>query len=137
MSGVNIQIIMGNLGADVELRTTTGGTSVCDLRVAVGERVKKDGEWVDHTEWFRVTVWGKTAENAAKYLRKGSSVHIVGKQRTEKWTDKEGADRWTTKLVCDRLVFGPKSHNTGGGGGGGGGGKGGGGGGAMDDDIPF
>jgi len=111
MSGVNIQIIMGNLGADPELRSTKGGTSVCDLRVAVGERIKRDGDWQDHTEWFSVTCWGKTAENAAEYLKKGSGVHIQGKSRTEKWEDKDGNARWTTKVVCDRLTFLPKSSD--------------------------
>ena len=130
MAGVNLAIIMGNLGADVELRTTTGGTAVADLRVAVGERVKRNGEWQDHTEWFKVTVWGKTAENAAKFLQKGSGVHIQGKARTEKWQDKDGNDRWTTKIVCDRLTFTGKKGDGAGGNSGGNSNE-------PDPDIPF
>ena len=66
---INKAIIIGNLGADPELRTTSGGQSVCELRVATTDRFKdKSGEWQDKTEWHRIVVWGRTAENAAQYL---------------------------------------------------------------------
>lgn len=114
MAGVNKVMILGNLGADPEVRAV-GDTHVCDLRIAVGERIKRKGEWEDHTEWFRVTVWGKSAESAGQYLSKGSQVHVEGKMRTEKWQDNDGNDRYTTKVICDRLTFvGGKSDGGGG-----------------------
>lgn len=136
MAGVNVQFIVGNLGADPEVRAV-GDTFVCDLRVACTESIKRKGQWEDHTEWFKVVVWGKSAESAGKYLSKGSQVHVQGKTRTEKWQDKDGNDRYTQKVICDRLTFiGSKA-----GGGGGnsqsqqsqkpGNGQ------APDDDIPF
>lgn len=133
---MNKAIIMGNLGADPETRSTRGGTTVCNLRVAVNERVKKGDNWEDHTEWFRVVCWGKTAENAAKYLEKGRKVLIEGKFRTKKWTDDNGVDRWSSEISAHSVQFLDKG--TGGGGSGGGGSRGsdhydGG----PDDDIPF
>lgn len=142
-------MLLGNLGADPETRTTGNGTVVANLRLAVGERVKRNGEWEDHTEWFRVVCFGKTAENAAKYLGKGSQCAVQGRMRTQKWTDKDGNDRWTTEIICDRLTFvGKKGEVSGGssdaggyqggnsrGGQGSGGGNSGGG--ADDSDIPF
>ncbi len=98
-------IVMGNLGADPETRTTAGGTTVCNLRVAVSEKVKKGDTWVDETEWFRVVCFGKTAEQVAKFCTKGRAVWIEGKIRTNKWEDKEGATRYTTELIADKVTF--------------------------------
>jgi len=141
MRGINIAIIMGNLGADPELRHTNSGTAVCDLRVAVGESVKKGDNWEDHTEWFSVTCWGKTAENAAAHLRKGSGVHIQGRNRTESWEDSDGNKKYRTKIICDRLTFLPKGTGSADGGGGGSSGSGGASKGnsnpAEDPDVPF
>jgi single-strand DNA-binding protein len=103
---VNRVILLGNLGADPETRTTQSGTAVTSLRVATSERRKdKDGQWSDHTEWHRVTCFGKTAENAAKYLSKGRQVYVDGKISTTKYTDKDGVDRWSTDIIANDLKF--------------------------------
>ncbi|MCP4243183.1 MAG: single-stranded DNA-binding protein [bacterium] len=125
---VNKVILVGNLGADPEVRTTPSGTTVANLRIATNERVKQGDEWVDHSEWHRVACFGKTAENVGKYLTKGRQVYIEGKIRTRKWQDKDGADRWSTEIIADRIHFiGGKGDSAPGGGGYGGGGGGGGG----------
>ena len=101
---VNKVILVGNLGADPESRTTGSGTTVTKLRIATSERQKdRDGNWGDHTEWHRVTCFGRTAENAARYLRKGRQVYIEGKLRTRKWQDRDGNDRWTTEVIADEM----------------------------------
>lgn len=143
-SGVNKVFIVGNLGRDPEVHYTQSGSAVCKFPVAAGERRKKDGEWVDHTEWVRAVCFGKTAENAGQYLSKGRQVHIEGRLSTQKWTDKEGVDRWSTDVIIDRLTFlggggdkggksspsKPPGEDRGGGGGGGDSGF-------YDDDLPF
>jgi single-strand DNA-binding protein len=153
---VNKVILVGNLGADPEMRTTQGGMAIANLRIATSERRKdKDGNWTDHTEWHRVVAFGKTAENAQRFLKKGRQVYIEGSLRTTKYQDKKtGEDRWSTEVVCNDLRFlGSKDGGGGGGGdrnpepsyGGGGTGEsgygpdhgGGGGSGSGDDDIPF
>lgn len=148
---INKVILVGNLGADPETRTTAGGTAVGNLRIATTERRKdKDGNWSDHTEWHRVTLWGRDAENAAKYLKKGRQVYVEGRLQTRKYQDKDGQDKFATEIVADILKFLGGGEREGGGGSGGGGGRsyGGGGGssggspasgggGFSDDDIPF
>lgn len=144
---INKVILIGNLGADPEVRQTNSGTSVGNLRIATNERRKdKDGNWGDHTEWHRVVCFGKTAENAAKYLSKGRQVYIEGRLSTRKW-EKDGVDTWTTEVVADNLRFiggrdsdgGSYSSNPSGGGRSGGDASGsqGGASGGFDDDIPF
>lgn len=124
---INKVILVGNLGADPEMRTTGSGMAVCTLRIATTTRKKgQDGTWTDSTEWHGVVCFGRTAENAGQYLRKGRQVYVEGRLQTRKWQTKEGQDRWTTEVVCNELKFlGGRE----GGGGGGGGGRGGGGGG--------
>ena len=151
---VNKVILIGNLGRDPELRNTESGTAVANLSVATSERRKdRDGNWNDHTEWHRATVFGRTAENAARYLQKGRQVYVEGKLRTTKWQAKDGSDRWTTEVVVDQLRFlggrdgnasqGTQERRGGSGGygsarqGGYGGGGYGGDAGAGDDSIPF
>ena len=103
---VNKVILVGNLGQDPEIRTTASGTSVGNLRIATSERRKdRDGNWNDHTEWHTVVCFGKTAENAGLFLRKGRPVYIEGRLQTRKWQDKDGRDRWSTEVVCDSLKF--------------------------------
>lgn len=129
---VNKVILVGNLGADPESRTAGSGSMVCNLRVATSDRVKdKEGNWSDQTEWHRVVCFGKTAETVARYLSKGRQVYIEGKIQTRKWTDKEGADRWSTEVVANRIRF------LGAGGGAGGSSGASSSSGASDDDIPF
>ncbi len=127
---VNKVILVGNLGADPETRTTQGGTVVSTLRLATAERQKEreTGNWTEHTEWHRVVCFGKTAENVSRFLRKGRQIYVEGKIRTRKWQDKDGQDRYSTEVVADIVHFlGGGGRGEGGGGGGGEGGEGGGG----------
>lgn len=96
---MNKLILIGNLGADPETRVTTSGLTVTNLRVATTERHNGN----DDTEWHQVVLFDKQAEVARDYLRKGSKVAIEGRIQTEKWTDKEGRDRYTTKVLAHRM----------------------------------
>ncbi|MBV8343145.1 MAG: single-stranded DNA-binding protein [Gammaproteobacteria bacterium] len=99
--GINKVIIIGNLGADPETRAMPSGTTVANLRVATSEswRDKQTGEQQERTEWHRVALFGRLAEIAGEYLRKGSQVYIEGSLRTRKWQDKQGNDRYSTEIV--------------------------------------
>jgi single-strand DNA-binding protein len=101
MSSLNKACIIGNLGKDPEVRTTQGGTKVANISVATSERWrdKNSGEQKERTEWHRVTLWGKLAEIAEKYLHKGSKVYLEGKIQTRKWQDQSGADRYSTEII--------------------------------------
>ena len=161
MASVNKVILLGNLGRDPETRYTTGGDAVTNLRIATTEQWKdKSGEKQEKTEWHTVVLFGRTAEIAAEYLKKGRSVYIEGRLQTRKYTDKEGVEKYSTEIVGDRMQLIGGARDGGGGSGGDadfggsgaparreGGGKpaggGGGGGGGkknvddFDDDIPF
>jgi|TARA_R110002110_G_scaffold110581_3_gene275652 single-strand DNA-binding protein len=102
---VNKVILVGRLGHDPELRSTKGGTSVVNIRLATNERRKDGGEWVDHTEWHTVTVWGKQAENLEKYCTKGKQLYVEGRLQTREFQDKTGADRKSTEVVADQVKF--------------------------------
>ncbi len=121
-NGLNRVMLIGNLGGDPELRSTTGGTLVCNFSLAVNERKKVDDEWQDVVEWVKIVVWGKSAESCNEYLSKGSQVHVEGRLKTDKWQDKDGNDRWTTSVVAYQVLFLSKAGggNSDGGGGGGG-----------------
>ncbi|EAW8094396.1 single-stranded DNA-binding protein [Salmonella enterica] len=99
--GVNKVILVGNLGQDPEVRYIPNGGAVANLTLATSEtwRDKADGEMREHTEWHRVVVFGKLAEIASEYLRKGAQVYIEGQLRTRKWTDQSGQDKYTTEVV--------------------------------------
>ncbi|HKK03298.1 MAG TPA: single-stranded DNA-binding protein [Gammaproteobacteria bacterium] len=99
--GINKVILVGNLGADPESRTTPGGLTVTNIRVATTEKRKdrQSGDFVEETEWHRVVMFDRLAEVAREYLRKGSQVYIEGQIRTNKWQDKEGNDRYTTEII--------------------------------------
>jgi single-strand DNA-binding protein len=86
--------------------------SVCNLSVATNERVKQGEEWVDHTEWHRVVVFGKQAESCAKYLAKGSKVAVRGKVRSRKWTDAQNIERTSTEILADNVEFMTKLPST-------------------------
>src|SRR5262245_22432525 len=158
--GVNKVIIVGNLGADPETRAMPSGSTVANLRIATTENWKdrQSGEQQERTEWHRVALFGRLAEVAAEYLRKGSQVYIEGSLRTRKWQDKQGNERYTTEIVANDMQMlggrgGGGGERSGGGGygrdsapprdaeyaepsapsGGGGGGRGE----DFDDDIPF
>jgi single-strand DNA-binding protein len=102
---LNKVMLIGNLGADPEARHLPSGDMVCNLRLATSEqwKDKATGERKEATEWHRVSVFGKTAEVAAEYLKKGSTVYIEGSIRTRKWTDKEGKDQYSTEIRADRM----------------------------------
>jgi single-strand DNA-binding protein len=104
MAGVNKWIGVGNLGRDPEVRFTQGGSAVCNLSVAVGERVKKGETWEEHTEWVRVVCFGKTAENAGQFLQKGRQVYVEGRLRQREY-EKDGVKQRSTEVVADVLQF--------------------------------
>jgi single-strand DNA-binding protein len=103
--GINKVILIGNLGADPETRAMPSGTTVANLRVATSEswRDKQTGEQQERTEWHRVALFGRLAEVAGEYLRKGSQVYIEGSLRTRKWQDKQGNERYSTEIVGNDL----------------------------------
>ncbi len=101
--GVNKVILIGNLGADPEVRYTPNGSAVTNLSVATSESWKdrQTGQPQEKTEWHRVVIFGKLAEIAGQYLRKGSKVYLEGKLQTRKWQDQQGQERYTTEIVVD------------------------------------
>ncbi len=106
MGSVNKVILIGNLGADPELKYTPSNRPVCNLSIATNEVFKdKSGARQERTEWHRVTVWSEQAENCAKYLAKGRMAYIEGRLQTRSWDDKEGKKRYSTEIVADRVVF--------------------------------
>ena len=118
--GVNKVILIGNLGAAPELKYTSGGTAICTFSLATNEKFKNSaGELQERTEWHRIKVWGVTGENCAKYLGKGGSAYIEGKLQTNKWTDREGVQRYTTEVVAREVQFLSGGQGQGGGNGGG------------------
>lgn len=121
---LNKTMIIGNLGADVEMRYTQGGNAVASFNVATSRSyTNNQGEKVDETEWFSVVTWNKLAENCAQYLSKGRQVFVEGRMQTRSWDDQEGTKRYKTELVAENVKFlGSRSDNAGGGGGGYGGG---------------
>lgn len=105
MASVNRVIIIGAAGRDAELRYTAEGSAICTLSLATNEtwRDKISGERKEQTEWHRVVMYGRLAEIAGEYVRKGRSVYIEGRLRTRKWADKDGSDRYTTEVVAENM----------------------------------
>ncbi len=104
MASVNKVILVGNLGRDPETRYTTGGDAVTNIRVATTDTWKdKNGEKQEKTERHTVVFFGRQAEIAGEYLKKGRQVYVEGRLQTRKWQDKEGQDRYTTEIVADRM----------------------------------
>jgi single-strand DNA-binding protein len=154
-SNINVVVITGNLTRDPELRSTGGGTPVCELRVAVNSRRKngQTGEWEDKPNYFDVTVWGAQGENCANYLSKGRPVAVEGRLDWREWEAKDGSGkRQAVSIVANSVQFLGSRDGSGGGGNGNGftpssdvpadtsdyeGAPAGGGGGGADDDIPF
>ena len=121
--GVNKVILIGNLGKDPETRSMPSGMQVANLNLATSEsyKDKQSNEWVERTEWHRVALFGRLAEVASEYLKKGSKVYIEGSIRTRKWTDKEGKERYSTEIIGNEMqMLDSKGGGQGGGGGGGG-----------------
>jgi single-strand DNA-binding protein len=101
---LNKVMLIGNLGADPEVRYTQDGTCVCNLRIATTERFKnREGNPQERTEWHRVVLWGRLGEIASQYLSKGRQVYIEGRIETRKWTDKDGNDRYTTEIRASNM----------------------------------
>lgn len=105
MASVNKVILIGNLGADPETRHLPSGDAVCNIRIATADRVrdKGTGEYKENTEWHRIVFFGKLAEIAGQYLKKGGQVYVEGRIRTNKWQDKEGNERYTTEIVANEM----------------------------------
>lgn len=135
--GINKVILVGNLGADPEVRYTAGGSAITSIRIATSEswKDKQTGEQQERTEWHRVKFFGRLAEIAGEYLKKGRQVYVEGSLRTDKYTDKDGVERYSTDIVANEMqMLGGTGEGGGGGGGGGsrGGGQRGGGGGGYE-----
>jgi single-strand DNA-binding protein len=134
MGSVNKVIIVGNLGSDPEVRYTAGGQAVANFNVATNEVWNdKDGQKKERTEWHRIVVWGRQAETAAQYLKKGRQAYIEGRLQSREYDDREGNKKQVTEVVAQKIVFlgggraGEELNMEGGGSGGGSGGGGGGG----------
>ena len=113
MSGVNKVILIGNLGKDPEVRYLDNGVAVANMSIATTENYKnKEGDRVSQTEWHDVVLWRGLAEIAEKYLKKGSSVYIEGKIRTNKWVDKDENTRYKTEILVDKLNMLARSGNS-------------------------
>lgn len=106
MASLNKAQLIGNLGADPKVSHTKGGQPVATLSVATSEKwTDKEGQIQERTEWHRVVVWGKLAENCGKYLAKGRPVYVEGRMTTREFTDDKGNKRWTTELVAQQVQF--------------------------------
>lgn len=105
MASVNKVILVGNLGADPEVRYMQSGDAIANIRLATTDRYKDkaSGEFKEATEWHRVVFFGRLAEIASEYLKKGSSVYVEGRLRTRKWQGKDGQDRYSTEIVADQM----------------------------------
>jgi single-strand DNA-binding protein len=115
--GINKAIIVGTLGRDPEVKYTAGGSAIVNTSVATNEswRDKNTGENVEKTEWHRIVIFGKLAEIAAQYLKKGSQVYFEGKIQTRKWQDQSGQDRYTTEIVANEMqMLGGRADSSGG-----------------------
>ena len=116
MASVNKAILVGNLGKDPETRYAPSGDAICNITLATTDtwRDKASGEKREATEWHRVVFFGKLAEIAGQYLRKGSQVYVEGSLRTRKWQDKDGQDRYTTEIRADQMkMLGGKQEGDG------------------------
>ncbi|MBP6977406.1 MAG: single-stranded DNA-binding protein [Bacteroidales bacterium] len=106
MAGINRVILIGNLGRDPEVRHLDNGLVKASFSLATTETFKgKDGNPTDHTEWHNIVLWRRLAENAEKYLRKGSQIYLEGKIRTRKWEDKDGNTRYTTEIEGSSMIM--------------------------------
>ncbi|MEO7742911.1 MAG: single-stranded DNA-binding protein [Usitatibacter sp.] len=118
MASVNKVILIGNLGRDPETRYMPDGGAITNISIATTDTWKdKAGEKQEKTEWHRVAFFGKLAEIAGEYLKKGSQVYVEGRLQTRKWQDKEGVDKYTTEIVADRMQMLGSRQGMGGGGG--------------------
>ena len=101
MASVNKVILVGNLGADPEVRYTAGGSAVANFRIATTEQwTDKSGEKQEHTEWHKIVAWGRLGEICGEYLHKGKQVYVEGRLRTNEWEDRDGNRRFTTEVIA-------------------------------------
>ena len=107
MASLNKVMIIGNLGADPEMRYTPGGAAVANFRVACNRRWtnRETGEQHEETEWVRVVLWRRLAEIASQYLQKGSQVYIEGRLQTREYQDRDGNRRWSTEVIGNEMVM--------------------------------
>jgi len=105
MAGMARLSVIGNLGHDPEVRYSQSGTAMSSLRIAVTERRREGDNWNDHTQWITVICFGKTAERAAEYLKKGRQVYAEGRFQSSTWEDREGKTRFSPELVATQLLF--------------------------------
>jgi single-strand DNA-binding protein len=114
---INKVILVGNVGRDPEIRSTSSGTPVANFRLATNERRKDaNGEWVDHTEWHTVVVWGRMVSVVEQYVHKGRQLYIEGALRTREWEQKDGQKRYSTEIHARELkLLGSRSSSDGGG----------------------
>lgn len=112
---VNKVILVGRLGRDPEMRYTQNSMAICEISLATSERKKdQNGQYQEQTEWHRVVFFGKTAETVGQYLAKGSQIYIEGRLKTEKYKDKQGIDRYVTRIIADSMqMLGGKADNQG------------------------
>ncbi len=112
---INKAILIGNLGADPEIRYTQSGTQVASFSVATTERWKgQDGQMQESTEWHRIVAWARLAEICGEYLNKGSKVYIEGRIQTRKWQDQNGVDKYTTEIIAREMkMLSPKGGGMG------------------------
>lgn len=117
MASVNKVILIGNLGRDPETRYTADGAAITNITIATSRKYKdSSGQQQEETEWHRVAFFGRLAEIAGEYLKKGRPVYVEGRLRTRKWQDKEGQDRYTTEIVADQMQMLGSREGMGGGG---------------------
>lgn len=109
---VNKVILVGRLGADPDIKNTNAGLKIANISLATTSSIKNGDQWEDKTEWHRVVLFDKLAETVERFLKKGSQIYIEGRLQTDKWQDKEGNDRWTTKIIANEMqMLGGKSDN--------------------------
>ena len=106
MASLNKVTLIGNLGQDPELRYTPAGKAVANFSIATSDRWKdKDGQSQERTEWHRIVLWGRQAEIAKDYLRKGRQIYLEGRLQTRNYDDKDGNKRWITEIICERFLM--------------------------------
>ncbi|MDP6459344.1 MAG: single-stranded DNA-binding protein [Candidatus Hydrothermarchaeota archaeon] len=112
MPGVNKVVLVGNLGKTPELKKADNGETYVRTSLATNERRKKrSGGWEDHAEWHQLVFFGKTAETLSRYCKKGKLIYVEGRLQTQKWEDEEGITRWSTNILCSKMVmFGKKEE---------------------------
>lgn len=106
MASLNRCDFIGRAGKDPETRFTASGTAVSSLSIACSEKFKnKSGEWEERTEWVNLVFWGKLAEIVGEHVAKGKEIYVSGKLQTRKWEDKDGNTRYSTEVVCDKMIL--------------------------------